>query len=104
LDEVYVDAAEERLPQKPLLSKADRELLAKGLKFYEQFAHQNEGVVEARRHTAKAYLRVGSIRRMLGQHKEAERALRASEENLRIQEVRESPTERRFVEPGHSFE
>ncbi len=76
LDEVYVDAAEEQLSRKPQLSKADRELLAKALKFYEQFADQNEGVVEARRETAKAYYRVGRIRKTLGQHKEAEEALR----------------------------
>jgi serine/threonine protein kinase len=75
-------ARKERQGQLPLtpqeLDRLDRDLLQKGLDFYEQFARANSADPLLRGETGKAYYRVGYIRLTLGQHAGAEAAFRQS--------------------------
>ena len=76
LDEVYVTVAEKRLPEKPKPDVADLELLEKALAFYQRFAEQNKSDTMVWPELMRAYHRVGQIRELLGDSREAERAYR----------------------------
>lgn len=67
LDEIYLDAAEKRLPQQDALTPEDRQFLKKALYFYERFALQQGTDPGVRQKTAQAYLRVANIQMQLGQ-------------------------------------
>jgi serine/threonine protein kinase len=54
----------------------DALLLESMLKFYDQFAQQNQADVKLQKETARAYRRVGDIRKRLGQYDRAETAYR----------------------------
>ena len=54
----------------------DAVLLESMLKFYDQFAEQNQADVQLQKETARAYRRVGDIHRRLGQYDKAETAYR----------------------------
>lgn len=58
------------------ITDKDAALLESLLKFYDQFAQQNHADVRLQKETAKAYRRVGDIRRRLGQYEKAETAYR----------------------------
>jgi tetratricopeptide (TPR) repeat protein len=64
------------LEDQPLMQPLRRELLLKALKFYEQLANQNQTDLVIRLDKAGAYTKVGAIHHSLGQHREAEQALR----------------------------
>jgi tetratricopeptide (TPR) repeat protein len=88
LDEIFLKPAEDRvsapdgqrrLPLTPQeLEHLDRNLLQKGLGFYEQFAQANSSNPKLQGETGKAYNRVGYLQETLGQHDKAETALRKS--------------------------
>lgn len=59
-----------------MLSSKDAILLESMLKFYDQFAEQNQADVKLQRETARAYRRVGEIQQRLGQYDKAETAFR----------------------------
>jgi serine/threonine protein kinase/tetratricopeptide (TPR) repeat protein len=58
----------------------DAVLLESMLKFYDQFAQQNQADVKLQKETARAYRRVGDIRKRLGQYDRAETAYRRAVE------------------------
>ena len=59
-----------------VVSDRDAAVLESMLKFYDQFAEQNDSDVKLRKETARAYRRVGDIQRRLGQYAKAETAYR----------------------------
>ncbi len=59
-----------------VVSDKDALLLESMLKFYDQFAQQNQADVKLQKETARAYRRVGDIRKRLGQYDRAETAYR----------------------------
>jgi serine/threonine protein kinase len=59
-----------------VVTDKDAALLESMLKFYDQFAQQNEADVKLQEETARAYQRVGEIQRRLGQYEKAETAYR----------------------------
>jgi serine/threonine protein kinase len=87
LDQIYITPIEQEISDKrqhgklPLapdkLEQVDRQLLQKGLEFYEQFARANEDQASPllRGEMGKAYQRVGYIHVILGQNDKAEQAL-----------------------------
>ena len=98
LDAVYLDAiGEEKLlgepisrPQpgdedfsptaRPPLTDLEKELLQRGLKFYDQFAQQNDATSHAASQTAQAYYRVGLLQAALGDYTAAASAHQAAVE------------------------
>ena len=64
--------SEERLP----LTELERELLKRGLDFYDQFAQKNAATPRAAVQTAQACYRVGLLQAALGDHTAAESAYR----------------------------
>ncbi|MHC4137960.1 MAG: protein kinase domain-containing protein, partial [Planctomycetota bacterium] len=75
LDQVYLDEAEITPTLRPDLS---RDLLQKGLGFYERFAAENGENPQVCRETGRAHLRAGLIYRRLGRQEEASKAFEAS--------------------------
>jgi len=59
-----------------MVTDKDAALLESMLKFYDQFAQQNQADVKLQQETARAYRRVGDIQRRLGQYEKAETAYR----------------------------
>ena len=59
-----------------VVTDKDALLLESMLKFYDQFAQQNQADVKLQKETARAYRRVGDIRERLGQYDRAETAYR----------------------------
>ncbi len=59
-----------------IVTGKDAVLLESMLKFYDQFAHQNQANVKLQKETARAHRRVGDIQRRLGQYDKAEAAYR----------------------------
>jgi serine/threonine protein kinase len=88
MDEVFLKPVEEEVSRKerqrqlPLppqeLHRLDRNVLQKGLDFYERFTQANSTDTSLRAETGKAYQRVGALRMALGEHAGAETALRQS--------------------------
>jgi tetratricopeptide (TPR) repeat protein len=87
LDEIILKEARQRLTlyaneelkglaRNPEREKLDRELLEKGLKYYEQLAQTNATDWAARRARARAYANVGLLRLDLKNYAESERAYR----------------------------
>jgi serine/threonine protein kinase/Tfp pilus assembly protein PilF len=74
LEEIYLSPAEERLPGQSRQDIQDRELLQKGLRFYQQFADQNSADPGVRQQVGRAYCRVGVIQERLGHDAKAEEA------------------------------
>ncbi|MGA2032331.1 MAG: protein kinase [Thermoguttaceae bacterium] len=58
------------------VSDKDAALLESMLKFYDQFAQENQSDVKLQKETARAYRRVGDIQKRLGQYDKAETAYR----------------------------
>ena len=56
----------------------DAAMLESMLKFYDQFARQNDADVKLQKETARAHRRVGDIQRRLGQYSKAETAYRSA--------------------------
>jgi serine/threonine protein kinase/tetratricopeptide (TPR) repeat protein len=63
-----------------VVTDKDALLLESMLKFYDQFAQQNQADVKLQKETARAYRRVGDIRKRLGQFNRAETAYRRAVE------------------------
>jgi len=95
MDTVYLDAiGEGKLLGEPVakpgfsprvrqpLSDLERELLKRGLDFYDQFAQQNAAAPRAAVQTAQAYYRVGLLQAGLGETESAEEAYRSAIERL----------------------
>ena len=59
-----------------IVTGKDAVLLESMLKFYDQFAQQNQANVKLQKETARAHRRVGDIQRRLGQYDKAETAYR----------------------------
>ena len=62
----------------PPLSDLERELLKRGLEFYDQFAQQNAASPRAFLQTAQAYYRVGLLQAALGDGGRSRRSLPGS--------------------------
>jgi tetratricopeptide (TPR) repeat protein len=80
LDEMSSQVIEDWLSRRGQLEPAQRAFLEKALANYQAFAAESGNSEEVRKSVADAHLRVGKIRRRLGQHKEAEAALRRARE------------------------
>ena len=65
-----------------MVTDKDAVLLESMLKFYDQFAQQNQADVKLQKETARAYRRVGDIQRRLGQYDRAETAYRRALDKL----------------------
>jgi tetratricopeptide (TPR) repeat protein/predicted Ser/Thr protein kinase len=76
LDEMSSQVIEDWLSQRGQLEPAQRAFLEKALAKYEAFAAESGNTEEARRSVAAAHLRVGDIRKKLGEHAAAEAAYR----------------------------
>ena len=66
----------------PPLTALEKELLKRGLSFYDQFAQRNAVTQRAALQTAQAYYRVGLLQAALGDHTSAESAYRAAIERF----------------------
>jgi tetratricopeptide (TPR) repeat protein len=76
-DEVLTRQRESQLPLAPaLLERVDRDLLQKGLAFYEKFAQANSANTLLQGESGKAYQRAGYLHLILGQQDKAEAAYR----------------------------
>jgi serine/threonine protein kinase/tetratricopeptide (TPR) repeat protein len=75
-DELFTQALEAWGAGRPELAEARRKALMKALHFYEAFARENYDNPALRAETAKAYRRVGDIRRKFEDHRPAEEAYR----------------------------
>ena len=82
LDRVYLQVVEKRYPGQATLDKAEQALLQQVLGFYEQFARDNEAEAGVRFELARAYLRVGELRKRLA-HDDWQSALARSADILR---------------------
>lgn len=81
LEKIYL-SLERRSPQDPLLTSDERYLFKDLLDFFERFAKQNDLDPVDKQQTAHAYLRIGTIREVLGNWPEAVAAYRRSAEIL----------------------
>jgi tetratricopeptide (TPR) repeat protein len=90
VDEMYTQVAEKWLAGQPRLEKVQREFLEKALTFYQDFARERGAEPAVRLEVAKAYGRVGEIRRTLGQNLESEEAYRHAVDTLEVL-VKEAP-------------
>ncbi len=88
MDRIYLQYADDNYlqfvdsAQQTALSEEGEKLLKEAMRFYEQFARANRGEPSVRIETAKAYRRVGAIRKSLGQHDEAAEAYHQARELL----------------------
>jgi eukaryotic-like serine/threonine-protein kinase len=73
VDEMYTKVAKDLAPQLYMLP-FERDVLEKALGFYQEFARRKSGDPAARRETASAWLRVGSIHWTLGHYGQAKEA------------------------------
>jgi serine/threonine-protein kinase len=92
LDEMSSQVIEDWLSRRGQLEPAQRAFLEKALAYYEAFAAESGHSKEASQSVADAHVRVGNIRRRLGQHKEAEMTYRRALE-LGTTLAAEFPTE-----------
>jgi tetratricopeptide (TPR) repeat protein len=77
VEEMLTRVAREKLAHTPHAERVRRELLEKALRFYEEFAARDSGSdPELRREAARALVRVGDIRALLGDATAAEAAYR----------------------------
>jgi serine/threonine protein kinase len=74
VDDMYTHVADRWLARTPYLEPVQQEFLEKALAFYERFLRKNGSDASVQRDTARAYRRVGDIRRRLGRPAEAEGA------------------------------
>jgi tetratricopeptide (TPR) repeat protein len=74
VDEMLTGVGQQRLAHEPRMERVRRELLAKALHFYQRFLEEKGTDPGVRWETARAHLRVGDIRRMLGEQGAAEAA------------------------------
>lgn len=91
------DVGEKRLAHVPQMEEVRRALLEKALRFYQGFLEEQSTNPAVRRETARAYQRTAAIYEMLGQHGQAEEALRQA---LRLQErlAEQFPSEPRYTQ------
>jgi tetratricopeptide (TPR) repeat protein len=75
-DELFTQALEAWGAGRPELAEARRKALMKALHFYEAFARENDDNPALRAETAKAYRRVGDVRRKFEDRRPAEEAYR----------------------------
>ena len=80
LDLLTGPLVEDWLARQATLSPEHRRFLENALRYYEEFAADTGQQEEARAGVAQAYVRVGEIRHLLGQRKEAEAAWQRSRE------------------------
>jgi tetratricopeptide (TPR) repeat protein len=102
VDEMYTEVAEKWLSQEAQLEPLQRELLAKALAFYQEFARERADDVSVRMEVGRALRRVAEIEEALGRHSEAASAFEQSvaefrqvvdlrtEDPLALQELAES--------------
>ncbi len=74
VDQMLTEVGQERLAREPRMEKLRRELLTRALDFYTQFLEEKSSDPGVRWETARAYLRVGDIQEMLGEHESAEKS------------------------------
>ncbi|HEX5269035.1 MAG TPA: protein kinase, partial [Gemmataceae bacterium] len=83
VEELLTRVAQVKLAHTPQMERVRRDLLEKALHFYEEFAGREPGDdVELRRCSARALVRVGDIRAMLGDAAAAEDAYRPAIDRL----------------------
>ena len=78
LDQIYLQAVEQRYPRDPRRRQEDGELLRQALHFYEEFARENHVDPEVRNQCGRAYFRAGQIYQLLGEQRRAAQAYRES--------------------------
>jgi serine/threonine-protein kinase len=76
LDQMSSQVIEDWLARRTELEPAQKAFLEKALDYYESFAASTGEREDLRSSVANAYLRIGNIRKQLGQHEDAERAFR----------------------------
>jgi serine/threonine protein kinase/tetratricopeptide (TPR) repeat protein len=69
---------QEKLAHEPRMERIRRDLLSGALTFYQRFLQERGSDPGLRWETARAYLRVGDIRDLLGEQQEAEKAYRSA--------------------------
>jgi eukaryotic-like serine/threonine-protein kinase len=74
VDQMLTEVGQERLAHEPHMEKLRRELLTRALNFYTQFLQEKGDDPGVRWETGRAYLRVGDIQDMLGDHETAEKS------------------------------
>ena len=92
VDDMYTQFAEKWLAQQAELTPVQQQFLEKALAFYQRLATEESTDPNVQIETARADERVGAIQRKLGQHKEAEAAIRQAVE-IYQQVAREHPDE-----------
>jgi serine/threonine-protein kinase len=80
LDEMSSQVIDDWLSRQKYLEPIHQAFLEKALQYYEEFAQEAGDTEEIRHDVARAYLRVGEIQQKLGNHEQAEAALRHSQE------------------------
>src|SRR5262249_21055937 len=78
VDQMLTEGAEPHLANVPQMEPVRRALLLKALAFYEGFLRERGTDPMVRLEAGKAYLRVGEIQRLLGEHAPAEQAVVAA--------------------------
>jgi len=79
VDQMLTRVGYEQLAYEPRMEKIRRELLIKALDFYGRFLKEKSDDPAIRRETGRAQLRVADIHEMLGEHEQAEKALRSAQ-------------------------
>jgi serine/threonine-protein kinase len=82
LDEMSSQVIDDWLSRQTYLEPIHQAFLEKALRYYEEFAREAGDTEEIRHDVARAYLRVGTIQQKLGNHEQAESALRHAQELL----------------------
>ncbi len=77
-----LDPGDEEGPAQPIVTPEAAAILQDLVRFYERFASTNSKDPRLKRDTARALRQVGAIRLRLGQHEQAEEALRRTAELL----------------------
>jgi serine/threonine protein kinase len=75
LDEIFITPALLRSPRNHRLAQLDRQVLRKGLRFYEELARRNSADPAGREEAARAYWRVGILGGTLGRYGQARAGL-----------------------------
>src|SRR5262249_32939613 len=74
VDDMYIEVTEKWFALDPRMKEARQRFLLKALRFYEEFAKEEDRDPDRRLEAAQAQCRVAKIYRMLGQHGDAEKA------------------------------
>ncbi len=95
VDQMLTEVGQERLAREPRMEKLRRELLTRALNFYTQFLEEKSSDPGVRWETGRAYLRVGDIQEMLGEHEAAEKSY-VDARNFFTELRTESPDDARY--------